>query len=291
MKRATETLANERQMIDVDRRSLTLQLQASSADLQAATANITAAQSAVKRWSNEVDRITRITRPFTVSRSESDEANLRHETAIAAVRAAEAAKNAAECNNQNAQVALQGLDVRVARLSVLEEEVRVAEAKLASAQADLDSTIIRAPTDGWVAQRLAEAGASVRVGYPIIALWSGDHLWVEAWVDESNLEHVQIDRAVDVRFAAYPGQVIEGRVKAIGVLSDGELQSAATSARREPERLLDSSRVAVHIMLPPNPGVRLMPGLSAMVGIGTDQPPPGEAITAWLDAARRIALH
>lgn len=289
LKRATETLDNERKMLDVDRQSLTLELNSSEAQLQAAIANIASAESAVKRWGNEVDRITRITRPGTVSRSESDDTHLKHETAIANLRAAEAQKTAATCDNENARVALQGLDVRVARLSVLAEEVKVAEAKVATAQADLDSTVIRAPEDGWVAQHLAEAGASVRVGYPIVALWTGDRLWVEAWLDESDLDEVQIDHTVDVHFAAYPNQVIEGRVKAIGVLSDGELQSSSTNVRREPARILESTKVAVQIALPPEPGVRLMPGLSAMVGIGTDQPPPSSSLTSLVSAARRLA--
>ncbi|MDZ4781571.1 MAG: efflux RND transporter periplasmic adaptor subunit [Planctomycetia bacterium] len=288
LQRATDTLDNERKMLEVDRQSLALSLAASSAQLQAAKANITAAQSAVKRWGNEVDRITRITRPGTLSRSESDDIHLQHETAMANHLAVEAQHSAAQSDNDNDRVALQGLEVRVARLSVLAEEINVAKAKLATAQADLDSTVIRAPENGWVAQRLAEAGASVRVGYPIVALWTGDRLWVEAWVDESALDDVQVDRAVDVRFAAYPERVIVGRVKAIGVLSDGELQSAAANTR-QPMQATDTSKVAVQIMLPAEPGVRLMPGLSAMVGIGTDQPPPLAALSAWFQPAPRVA--
>jgi membrane fusion protein (multidrug efflux system) len=289
LQRATEMLDNERKMLDVDRQSLTLELSSSEARLQAAIANISSAESAVKRWGNEVERITRITRPGTVSKSESDDTHLKHETAVANLRAAEAQKTAASCDNESARVALQGLDVRVARLSVLEKEIQVAEAKVATAQADLDSTVIRAPEDGWVAQRLAEAGASIRVGFPIVALWTGDRLWVEAWVDESALDDVQVDRAVDVHFAAYPHQVIQGRVKAIGVLSDGELQSSASNMRREPAQLLESTKIAVQISLPAEPGMRLMPGLSAMVGIGTDQPPPSSSLTALVSAARRLA--
>jgi hypothetical protein len=45
----------------------------------------------------------------------------------------------------------------------------------------------------------------------------------------------------------------------------------------------------VQISLPAEPGVRLMPGLSAMVGIGKDQPPPSSSLTALVSAARRLA--
>lgn len=269
LERSVQTLSNERRMLDIDGQSLQLARASADALLSAADASVSASESAVHRWTNEVERITSVRRPGVISRSEWDEIHLKKETAQANLRAAKAQREAAESQSKSARVALEGLAVRIARLTVLEEDIEVAKARVASAKADVESTYIRAPADGWVSHRIAEAGASVRVGYPIVALWTDERVWVEAWVDESELDQVELGRAVDVRFAAYPTHVVVGHVKAIGVVSESELQS--TSARRDLPLTNDSSRVAVTIALPDNPGIRLMPGLSAMVGIGTER--------------------
>ena len=102
----------------------------------------------------------------------------------------------------------------------------------------------------------------MRVGAPIVSMWSGQQLWVQAWVDEANLGRLKIGKIVDVSLRAFPDQTFIGRVEAIGVVSSGDPSLDVPRPQHESK----DSRVSVRIAVP-DTNKRLMPGLSAIVGI------------------------
>jgi len=143
-------------------------------------------------------------------------------------------------------------------------EVASANAELALARADLDAAVIRAPADGWVVRRIAEPGASVVVGQPVVALWIGSQIWVEAWVDEQQLSDVAVGNPVRVTVKSFPKRVFSGVVEAIGVSTDFELPADAVPQPKN-ERMRATPVVCVRAKLDQTDG--LFPGLSAVVGI------------------------
>jgi multidrug resistance efflux pump len=143
-------------------------------------------------------------------------------------------------------------------------EVAAAQAELTLARADLDAAVIRAPADGWVVRRIAEPGAAVVVGEPVVSLWIGNEVWVEAWVDEQRLSDVAIGNPVRVTVKSFPKRVFSGVVEAIGVSTDFELPPEAVPQSRN-ERMRATPVVCVRAKLDQTDG--LFPGLSAVVGI------------------------
>src|SRR5438093_26484 len=83
------------------------------------------------------------------------------------------------------------LRVREAALEVLKAGVERDRQGLATVRAHLDATVIRAPDDGWVIDRIIEPGGSAKVGEPLISLWLGAP-WIEAWVDEKYLARIKV---------------------------------------------------------------------------------------------------
>jgi len=61
---------------------------------------------------------------------------------------------AADSNQEKAMNELEGLRVREARLSVLDSQIEKARARVAVGEADLDATVIRAPEDGRILERM-----------------------------------------------------------------------------------------------------------------------------------------
>jgi len=143
-------------------------------------------------------------------------------------------------------------------------EVKTAEAELALARADLEAAVIRAPGDGYVVRRISEPGASVVVGQPVIALWIGKQVWVEAWVDEHELSGVAVGNDVKVTINSFRGRVFHGKVESIGVSTDFELPETEVPQARS-ERIRTNPVVPVRIGLDHADG--LFPGLSAVVSI------------------------
>ena len=177
---------------------------------------------------------------------------------------AHADRNAAEAAEQLAAIETRGLSVRRRNLAVLEADVAAYRAELALAEADLKAARIVAPADGWVVRRIAEPGASVTVGQPIVALWVGPEVWVEAWIDEEDLGRVAVGSPARITVKPYPRRVLEGQVETVGVSTDYELPDAAVPQPRN-TRMRVSPVVCVRIRVAQPQG--LFPGLSAVVAI------------------------
>jgi membrane fusion protein, multidrug efflux system len=124
--------------------------------------------------------------------------------------------------------------------------------------------VIRAPGDGWVAERIVEPGGSATVGEPMMSLWLGAP-WIEAWVDEEKLARIKIGSPVDVTLIAFPGRKLRGQVDSIGVLADKELLGNSVPSTLH-TFFANNAMIPVRIAVAENQ-VRLQPGLSAIVGI------------------------
>ncbi|MBW2421370.1 MAG: efflux RND transporter periplasmic adaptor subunit, partial [Deltaproteobacteria bacterium] len=173
--------------------------------------------------------------------------------------------NAARAGQDLAETESAGLAVREKRISVLESEISAYRAELALAEANLESAVIRAPDDGAVVRRIVEPGGSSTVGQPIISLWVGEEIWVEAWVDEHDLAKFEVGSPATVSMKSYPDREFTGVVERIAVSTDFELPDEEVPQPRD-KRMRDAPVVSVRIRLD-DPAEDLFPGLSAVVGI------------------------
>ncbi|SDG31006.1 RND family efflux transporter, MFP subunit [Limimonas halophila] len=105
-------------------------------------------------------------------------------------------------------------------LAISRAEVASAEAAVQSARADLDlakidlkHTEVRAPYAGVVTERMAEAGAYVNGGDPLVGLVSDQSLEIEVAVPASRLGALRQGDVVDVELSG--GGTAEARVRAI----------------------------------------------------------------------------
>jgi membrane fusion protein (multidrug efflux system) len=218
----------------------------------------------------------------TTSANSLDECRTQRDNDRALVKVAQEHLAMAQSDCRLAREQLDGLKVREAGLDVLSSEVELARQQLALCEADVAATVIRAPDDGWVIDRIVEPGGSAKVGEPMMSLWLGAP-WIEAWASEKQLRHIQIGSPADVTLAAFPGHKLHGRVEAFGVLTDTELQAATDpQAKSVPDTLhsifVPDSMVPVRIAVVDSP-VRIQPGLTALVGI-RDATPGTETSTS-----------
>ena len=264
LEKASRELEVERLAIVHEQRRLEGQVTEASARSAAARARVEAAQSQADDARARYDQKKSLAEAGAVPQEELRIAETSLRTADAQGASARADRSATEAAQRLAVVESEGLAVRRKHVVVLEAEVSAARAELELAEADLKAAMIRAPADGWVVRRIAEPGASVVVGQPIVALWLGREVWVEAWIEEDDLAKVEVGGPVMVTVKPYPRRVFSGTVESIGASTDFELPDAAVPQPRN-TRIRATPVVCVRVRLDHTDG--LFPGLSAVVGI------------------------
>ena len=110
-----------------------------------------------------------------------------------------------------------------------------------------------------------EPGGATVTGQPVISIWIGEEVWVEAWVDENALGDLAVGGKATVTFPSYPDLEFSGVVERIGVSTDFELPDSEVPQPRN-ERMRAAPVIGVRIRLDETEH-ELFPGLSAIVGI------------------------
>jgi len=116
----------------------------------------------------------------------------------------------------------------------------------------LDKTVIKAPFDGYVTQRLVELGQNLAIGDPVMAMADLNTMRVRIHLNERDYVHLDKDDPVSVDIQAFSSSSFSGRVDKIGIKADSRTNTF------EIEILVD------------NPGIILKAGLTARVSIRTE---------------------
>ena len=193
------------------------------------------------------------------------EAEAKYRTAQALVDVAWGNEAAARSAELNARIESDGVKLREQRIGVLMANVEAARARRARAQADIESAVIRAPTDGAVIRWLVKPGGSVETGKPVVSMSIGRDVRIEAWIDEDEIGLVKVGSPATVTLASHPGREFSGVVEAIGVTTDFE-QAPADVPQPRFTRMRGAPMVGVVVRLLDAPET-LMPGMTAVAAI------------------------
>lgn len=204
---ARAALAARRSAILSLDRSLALQ----RATIGQARAGLQGAVAESERAGRELSRIDALRRDGWVTRARGDEAVAGNAKGRAGVAGAEASLAASH----------QQIRVIESQRPQLLADIEAAEAALRLAEIDLESTVVRAPTDGRVAERLARKGQYVRLGAQLIALVSRD-VWIVANFKETELRGMRVGEPVSVVADALPGRVFAGQVQSLSPASGAQ---------------------------------------------------------------------
>jgi len=175
-----------------------------------------------------LDRAKSLAARSILSKSDLDDAQLRYDTALAAHEQA------------------------LASARELRADIEAKASALRLAERDLRDTVIRAPFQGFVAERLVSLGQYVQTQTPIMRLVQLHPLKVTAEVPEKFAPWMQTGRDVSLRVDAFPTENFTGRIVRIG-----------------PSVNLKSRAFAIEGEVP-NPDGRLKPGTFARLQITTD---------------------
>lgn len=171
----------------------------SESQIQAAEQGVTSARAALDTDKKQLGRTEALFASGNIPQASLD----KQRTAVAQARAA--------------------LDAAVAQLSqarstaeTREDNLAAAKAQLATARVNLDHTVVRAPSSGWVSNLSLRTGSTVAAYQPLFALVEDSDWWVEANFKETDLTRIRPGQPVTVKVDMLPGDTLHGHVASVG---------------------------------------------------------------------------
>ncbi|KAB0482011.1 putative multidrug resistance protein EmrK [compost metagenome] len=180
------------------------------------SAQIAAARSDLSRFTASYDKALvderrrhNLAAVGAISQEELTNAQTRLREAQAALGQAKASIRVAEAAYEAAKGA------RQANLALVEDgslnsnpAVLTARAKLGQAKVNLERTVLRAPFDGVIAQRVVEIGQQVQLGARLMTVVPIDKIYVDANFKEGQLQRVHPGQSVELTADIYGDNVI-----------------------------------------------------------------------------------
>lgn len=127
------------------------------------------------------------------------------------------------------------LDAQVTAQAAAAGQARAARAQLDVARNQADYTRLRAPRDGVIANRLAEAGQTVAAGQTVYTLAGDAGRDVAIALPESRIRDVRVGQPVLVELWNAPGQRLPGRVREVSPAADAQTRTYAARVALEGE--------------------------------------------------------
>lgn len=178
-----------------------------------------------------------------------------------------------------------GLETQTLALQrrTLTEQMRQAAATLAYTEAQLQHTRLRSPVSGRVLVKAKEQGEVVSPGTTVVTLGDLEHVYLRAYIGETDLGKVKLDQMVDVTTDSYPDHVYRGRIYYIS--SQAEFTPKNLQTKDDRVKLVYRIKVALD-----NPDQELKAGMIADgVILPATSPGPPTRSAAPLEGARPVA--
>lgn len=106
---------------------------------------------------------------------------------------------------KNLGIAQAALDQAIANFELAKTELGVIEE-------NLRHTLLVAPRDGVISKRWVLAGDVMQPGQAIFSLYDLESVWVQANLEETEMEHIRIGDPVEISIDAYPGYTFKGKI-------------------------------------------------------------------------------
>lgn len=141
-------------------------------------------------------------------------------------------------------------------VDLAQASIRNAEENLQMARVVERYTTLTAPFTGVILVRQAELGEVTAPGTPVFTLADLDHVWLRAYINETDLGKVRLGEPATVTTDTWPGKQFDGRIAFIA--SSAEFTPKAVETHAERVTLVYRIRIDID-----NPAHELLPGMPA----------------------------
>jgi len=222
-------------------------------ELEATQQSLIDAKADLEQKKLDYDRAETLFRERVGSQQERDQAETNLKRAEATYRRAQQMYDEAREGTRREQL-------QVDRASVVQ-----AEQKLRMSKLNVEYTVLRAPAAGVVVVRDAELGEVMAPNTPVVTIADLDHIWLRAYVSETDLGRVRWGQEATVRTDTFPSKSYRGH---ISFISD-QAEFTPKSVQTFKERVTLVYRIKIDVE---NPNHELKPGMPADATIELAKP-------------------
>ena len=213
-------------------------------DIKAAQQTMLDAQADMQQKKLDYDRAQRLFSEDAVSAQDRDLADT----------AFKRSKATFEADQQKYNEAVEGS--RKEDIAIAQANLKEASANLGMSRVTLDYTVLRAPTAGVITVRQAELGEVVVPGTPVVTLADLDHIWLRAYIAETDLGRIRWGQDAIITTDTYLGKQYHGHISFIA--SDAEFTPKSVQTYKERVTLVYRIKIDID-----NPNHELKPGMPA----------------------------
>jgi HlyD family secretion protein len=217
-------------------------------DIRAAEQTLADAKADLELRRSDLERYSALYKRDAVSAQTHDQAETAYKRALAVYDRAQQSLSEIREGTRKEQIAVSRATLQTARQNLQLSKVR------------RDYTVLQSPVTGVVTVRQAELGEYVVPGTPVVTIADLDHLWVRAYVSETDLGRVRWGQPATIRTDTYPGKSYRGTIAFISP----EAEFTPKTVQTNKERVALVYRVKVDVE---NPNRELKPGMPADVTI------------------------
>jgi membrane fusion protein (multidrug efflux system) len=279
-------------LAQIDDRDLQTALASAEAGVATATAQLEQARAVLQRQASVIAQAQAalIASNAAVKFAQQERTRYEHLAGAGAgtVQNAQQARNRIDTANAQQASANASLVAERKQVDILVAQQHSAEAGLQRAQAARDQarlqlsyTQIKAPVDGTVGERAVRVGNYVNPGSKLLSVVPLERAYILGNFQETQLTHVSVGQAVQVRVDTYPGEVLNAHVQSIAPAT------GVTFAAIRPDNATGNftkvvQRIPVKIVLDPDQPLasRLRVGMSVEASIDTESAADSAQVSA-----------
>lgn len=213
-------------------------------EIEAAQQTMLDAQADLEQKKLDFERAQTLYRKDVISAQERD-------LAATSVKRAEAVfQRARERYNETRE------GTRAEEIAIARRNVQQARESAELSRIKLGYTVLRAPKAGVITVRQAELGEVVAPGTPVVTLADLDHVWLRAYISETDLGRIRWGQLAILHTDTYPGKTYRGRISFIS----SQAEFTPKSVQTQKERVTLVYRIKIDVE---NPNHELKPGMPA----------------------------
>ena len=249
-----------------------LQLKLAENKIMSASAKKESERSNFTMYKNEKNRIQKLLETKNATKSNYDKALANFEYSKHRVEQYETdilsekiASQVIEKKIKKLQFNFKKLEAEKSRFIAKQDSLK---AQLENYLIDLESSIIKSPIDGIIANRIVEPGVYMKKGWPLMSIVPTKEVWVIANFKETQIKNIQAGQRAEIIVDAFSGTKIEGKVLSFSPASASSFslippQNASGNFVKVVQRI----PVKVTMTVPEDLLGKIIPGMSAKIKV------------------------
>ena len=263
-------LKQETEKLKIDEQKLQLKLAQNK--IMSAIAKKDSEISNLTMYKNEESRIKKLLKTKNATKSNYEKALANFEFSKYKVEQYEADIESEKIFSKVIEKKIKKIELYIKKLQV-EKDKSLAnqeslKAKLDNSLINLNSTIVKAPIDGTIANRIVEPGVYMKKGWPLLSIVPTKDVWIIANFKETQIKNIKVGQKASIQIDAFSNLKLEGKVLSFSPASASSFslippQNASGNFVKVVQRI----PVKITMDLPNNFTGKVIPGMSAKIKV------------------------